>query len=169
MAGLLLGICLIPATLQARQTLQPGDMPPPKIGRTASGDKVNLADYKGRVVVISFWASWCGPCRKELPILASLQKQVSRNDLAVFAINWREDSERYGKIVRALKGYDLTLVSDETGYVGDQYNVDAIPHMIVIGRDGKISAIHIGYGEGEIPTLVDEINALLAQPKSSAS
>jgi hypothetical protein len=55
------------------------------------------------------------------------------------------------------------LVGDESGYLGDQYAVKAIPHMIVIGRDGRIAAVHIGYGESELPNLVEEINGLWNQ------
>ena len=78
----------------------------------------------------------------------------------VFAVNWRESAERFRDIKHAFRDVDLTLVSDESGYYGNEYGVGAIPHMIVIGRDGKIAAVHLGYGESEIPRFVDEINAL---------
>ena len=55
---------------------------------------------------------------------------------------------------------DPTLISDDDGYIGRQYGVQGIPHMVIIGRDGRIAAVHIGYGESEIPVLADEINTL---------
>jgi hypothetical protein len=58
----------------------------------------------------------------------------------------------------------LTLVSDESGYFGREYGVKGIPHMVIIGRDGRIAALHVGYGEGEIPVLVNEINSLWKGP-----
>jgi hypothetical protein len=95
-----------------------------------------------------------------LPVLAAIQRKASREKVVVFAVNWREGAERFGDIKHALKDVDLTLISDERGYYGNQYGVHAIPHMIVIGCDGKIAAVHLGYGESEIPRFVDEINAL---------
>lgn len=150
-----LGYMLIAPSIQAATNLQVGDEPPPKL---AWHEK--LSDYRGKIVIVSFWASWCAPCRKELGVLAAIQKQATRDKIVVFSVNWQESSKRFQEIRRSLKDVDLTLISDESGYIGHQYNVKAIPHMVIIGRDGRIAAIHIGYGESEIPALVDEINAL---------
>lgn len=75
-------------------------------------------------------------------------------------MNWQESAQRFQQITHSLKDVDLTLISDENGYIGGLYGVKAIPHMVIIGRDGRIAAIHIGYGDGELPVLADEINAL---------
>jgi len=149
-----LGCLLTAPFLQAAEKLQVGDLPPQKLGFA------KLSDYQGKIVIVSFWASWCAPCRKEMDVLASIQKHATRERVVIFSVNWKESSDRFAEIEHALHGIDLTLISDETGYLGRQYGVKAIPHMIIIGRDGRIAAIHIGYGESEIPTLVDEINSL---------
>ncbi len=120
-------------------------------------------------MIISFWASWCPPCRKELPVLAAIQKNATRDKIVVFAVNWKESDDRYCAIIRTLKDVDLTLVSDENGYFGGEYGVKAIPHMIIIGRDGRIAAVHVGYGESEIPSLVKEINGLWTQSSGPAT
>ena len=147
--------------MAANAPLKAGDLPPPTLGKTAKGQPVQLADYVGKVVIISFWATWCPPCRKELPILGQIQKQIPRSHLAVFAVNWKEDRSRFREVVRTLKDMDLDLVSDEYGSYGKQYGVTAIPHMILIGRDGRIANIHVGYGDSELNALADEINELL--------
>jgi thiol-disulfide isomerase/thioredoxin len=163
----LLGGVLLAFPAYAKQPLKVGDVPPEKLGRASTGGKVKLSDYHGKIVIISFWASWCSPCRKELPLLALIQKKATRDKVVVFAVNWKEPTARYHEIIRALKNIDLALVSDETGYFGGEYDVTAIPHMIIIGRDGRIAAIHVGYGESEIPTLVSEINGLWASSSQS--
>jgi peroxiredoxin len=165
LASRVLVVCLMVAGhALAKEKLQVGDAPPDVLGKASSGERVKLSDYHGKIVIVSFWASWCAPCRKELSILANLQKAVSRDHLVVLAVNWRQDASVYRQITKTLKDIDLTLISDASGYVGDHYGVNAIPHMFIIGRDGRIAAIHVGYGESEIPILADEINALLATP-----
>jgi peroxiredoxin len=162
-AGWLLGFALA-ATVAHSAQLKVGDMVPDDLGRDASGNRVHLSDYRGKLVIVSFWASWCGPCRKELPVLATIQKKGTRDKIAIFAVNWQESADQFRQIRRAFKDIDLTLVSDASGRFGRQYGVSGIPHMVVIGRDGRIAAVHVGYGEGEIPILVDEINALWNKP-----
>lgn len=167
----ILGLCILcamPANAAKPTGPTVGDAPPvDELGKDTSGNRIHLSDYRGKIVIISFWASWCGPCRKELPVLAAIQKSGTRDKIAVFAVNWRESRDRFLQIKRALKTDDLTLVSDESGRFGAKYGVDGIPHMVIIGRDGRIAAVHVGYGESEIPGLVDEINTLWNKPTAS--
>ncbi|MBV8803810.1 MAG: TlpA family protein disulfide reductase, partial [Sinobacteraceae bacterium] len=163
----LFGYAILAFPVYAKHPLRVGDVPPESLGRASTGGKVKLSDYRGKIVIISFWASWCSPCRKELPVLAAIQKNA-RDKIMVFAVNWKEDGDRYRTIVKTLKGVDLTFVSDESGYFGGEYDVNAIPHMVIIGRDGRIAAIHVGYGESEIPALVNEINGLWNQSSGPA-
>jgi thiol-disulfide isomerase/thioredoxin len=166
--GLLAATLLAVGSAQAGGSLKAGDVPPDSLGKAYTGEKIKLSDYHGKVVVISFWASWCGPCRKELPVLARIQEKATTSKLQVLAVNFGEDYYRYREIVKALKPAlqeaPMKLISDENKYYGNQYGVKGIPHMVLIGRDGRIAAVHEGYGEGEIPVLVDELNKLLAEP-----
>lgn len=163
-ACLLVGCCLCAAGGAKEKKLHVGDIPPDSLGRTAAGDPVSLSKYHGKVVIVAFFASWCAPCRKELPILASIQTQATHDQIAVFEVDWMESAAQYTLIAKRLKNFDFTFVRDSGGSYGERYDVDAIPHMVLIGRDGRVAAIHVGYGEGEIPILVKEINALLATP-----
>lgn len=157
------------AEKQAGPVFPVGSVPADDLGKDIQGNKVLLSDYHGKVVILSFWASWCEPCRKELPVLAGVVKQVGPDQLQVIAVNHRDDLQPFRYVVSVLKDYPIKFMKhDPYAKVAKKFGVQGIPRMIIVGRDGKIAADHIGYGEGMIPVLVDELNKLLAE-KSSAS
>lgn len=148
---------------EPRPTLAIGSVPEDELGKDLQGNKIRISDYHGKVVIVSFWASWCGPCRRELPVLAGVVKQVGPDHLQVIAINYKDEYEPFKYVVKVLKDYPITFLRDSTSRTARKFEVSGIPRMIVIGRDGKVAADHTGYGEGSIPELVDELNKLLAQ------
>ncbi len=139
-----------------------GDTPPPLLVNDSKGNPVDLAQYRGKVVIVTFWASWCGPCRKELPVLAHFQRVIGRDALEVIAINFQESKSDFNAIVRRNRGkIDLTYVFDGKGSLSDQYQVNAVPNMFIIDRQGQVAHVHVGYSESALPTIIDEIIALL--------
>jgi len=132
--------------LGSAPNLKVGDVPPDVFGKASTGEIVHLSDYRGRIVVISFWATWCGPCRKELPVLVYLEKKATREKVVVLSVNWRQSYDEFRQVKKIFKdmGTDVTLISDERGRAGEAYGVKGIPHMIIVGRHGKIVAIHVG-------------------------
>jgi thiol-disulfide isomerase/thioredoxin len=165
--ALLAALCANGARKEA--DLNPGDAPPERIGRGEDGKTILMSALKGRVVIVTFWASWCAPCRKEILALEALQRHLSADKLLVLAVNWQEDDDAYRAIKRTLKDFQLTLTHDGHGELGRKFGVNSIPHMFIIGKDGRIAYEHSGYGEGSIPVLVDDINAALAVPYDAAS
>jgi thiol-disulfide isomerase/thioredoxin len=148
--------------------LKVGDVPPDVFGKSSNGEAVHLSDYRGKIVVISFWATWCGPCRKELPMLVKLEKIATRERVVVLSVNWRQNRDVFREIKALFKKMDtdITLISDPFGIAGTAYHVKGIPHMVIVGKDGKITAIHVGYDEDELPSLVDELNTELSKTPS---
>ena len=140
-----------------------GSVPEDLLGKDTAGNLVKLSDSHGKVVIVSFWASWCGPCKKELPVLAGVVKRVGPEHLRVFAINFHDEAEPFKYVANVLKDYPITILRDANGKAARKFSVKAIPRMIIIGRDGKVAADHTGYGEAMIPELVDQLNKLLAQ------
>jgi thiol-disulfide isomerase/thioredoxin len=153
----------------ASAQMTPGATPPDALGTSTDGHVVSLASLRGKVVVISFWATWCGYCMKEMPVLAGLQElAVQRHlPLQVVSVDYREEHRTFARsasmIHKALPS--LMLSWDRSGAVGKAYGAGrGIPVMVMLHRDGTVAHIHVGYGEDMLDSLVDEINALLREP-----
>jgi thiol-disulfide isomerase/thioredoxin len=144
-----------------RPALEVGSTPINDLGKDVDGNQVHVTDHQGKVVIISFWASWCEPCKKELPVLAGVVKRVGPEHLKVIAINFEDDAKRFKYVVDALKVLPITMLRDAKGTAARKFRVNAIPRMIVIDRDGKVAADHTGYSESALPEFIDELNALL--------
>jgi thiol-disulfide isomerase/thioredoxin len=106
--------------------LNPGDSPPERIGRGEDGKPLLMSAFKGRVVIVTFWASWCPPCRKEMLALEALQRHLSADKLLVIAVNWQEDDDAYRSIKRTLKDFQLTLTHDGHGELGRKFGVQQV-------------------------------------------
>lgn len=145
-----------------------GTTPPNfKTKNAVTGEPIELAAYHGQVVVVTFWATWCGPCRKELPILENLQEKLPPETLRVIAISFQEDPGAFKPIKKAAADWKITLAEDRTGKIAHAYDIHTIPHMFIIGRDGKVAAVRVGYGESSVQELVDDVNAVLKNPQDA--
>ncbi|HVP39926.1 MAG TPA: redoxin family protein [Candidatus Saccharimonadales bacterium] len=131
----------------------------PKIGFTLpdlAGKQRSLDDFKGRVVLLDFWASWCGPCRMEMPSIQKLHQEFKGKGLVVLAVNQGEEAERAGAFLKQ-NGYTFTALLDAGGTVGQQYGAAGIPTVAVIDRKGTIVAHFVGVRPEE------ELRAALAK------
>ena len=155
--------------LAASAAVNPGDTPPDTLGSTQDGQAISVSSLHGKVVVISFWATWCGYCMKEMPVLANLQKLASERGLPlqVVTVNDKEDRRTFVNTVRVLRPRlpGLLMTWDRDGTIGKPYGSDkGIPVMVMLHRDGTVGHVHVGYGEDMLDSLVAEINALLSEP-----
>ncbi|HET9389325.1 MAG TPA: TlpA disulfide reductase family protein [Steroidobacteraceae bacterium] len=134
-----------------------------------TGHAVHLGDQRGKLVFLSFWATWCGPCRKELPILNNVQKIVADRGGIVYAVSFAERASTFDlKKVFRTAGWQLTPLMDPGGKIAALYGIKAIPHLFIIGRDGKILAVNTGYGDRSPEELATEINAALQTQVTAA-
>ena len=161
--GLLLAGCALGANAgELKPQPQVGDVPPPILGKLHGGNtEVNLETYRGKVVIVTFWASWCGPCRRELPVLAHFQKVVGHDALEVIAVNFKEPRQDFLGVLRANRNLQLNYVHDGKGIASDEYGVQSLPNMFVIDRDGRIAHVHRGYSPEMLEGFIEEIMALL--------
>ncbi|HMM65306.1 MAG TPA: TlpA disulfide reductase family protein [Dokdonella sp.] len=148
-----------------------GTPAPDYLGVDANRKEVRISDQRGKVVVLTFWASWCGYCLKELPILENLQRRVGKENIEVVAINTDKDRDKYRAMRRRMKDFQLTMTvdSDKDGIAG-QYGVGGLPHMVLVDKRGRVAFTHIGYAEDQLPRFVYEINQLLEdEPAAQAA
>jgi thiol-disulfide isomerase/thioredoxin len=146
-----------------------GDVPPDEVGVTAKGEPLRLSAFAGKAVVLSYWATWCSYCLKELPILVNIQNKVGKDRLRVIAIN-TEDWDTFRTVSRLLKSLDLQLGYDPNETGQKAYGVKGIPHLVIIGRDGKVVRVYRGYSESSLPAIAADLNvAIRATPANDAA
>jgi peroxiredoxin len=110
------------------------------------GGRASLKEYRGKVVVLDFWTTWCRPCAQMVPLLAELSKTY-KQDLQVVGINGDQNrnADEIGKFVRA-HGMDYPVVADPDKHVQDQYGVATYPRLVLIDREGNVRQVIRGYG-----------------------
>ena len=125
------------------------------------GGEFTLSGHQGKeVVVLDFWATWCGPCRQALPALFELTKEFEGQPVAFYAVNLGDSREEIEGFLNA-QGIDLPVALDAKGEVAQKYEVQSIPAMLVIDRAGVVRHSEIGYSPGLMPELVESIKSLI--------
>lgn len=162
MKPLLVAFAALLFVASSARALVPGDTPPAIDMPDQTDKKVNLSALKGKVVVIDFWASWCGPCRQEMPVLEELYKKYATQGLVIIGINIDSNSK---KMDNFLKGTPVTfrIVHDRKLAVASKYEPETMPSSYFIGRDGKIRYVHEGFRKKDAGDLEERIKALLAE------
>ena len=123
----------------------------------------SLKDYKGKVVLINFWASWCGPCKVELPELSRLAAEYDRKPVRVIAINVDEDRQAAQELLAQLKGgtSKMDILLDRRSTVVKSYDIEAMPSSFIVDQRGIIRYIHVGFRPSDTDLWRREINDLL--------
>ena len=136
---------------------------PDYLGKTPSGDEVKISDYKGKIVVVSFYATWCSFCQKELPVLLNIQKKLTKENVQVIIVNYKERRKQERKVSKILSKHDLVVTRDRKGNIGYKFGVESIPYMILIDREGKVKFTYHGYGEKVLHSIVEQLNSMLEE------
>ena len=127
--------------------------------RSNQEDNKKLSELRGRVVLINFWASWCGPCTQELPKLNELKDLHGDDGFELLAINIDDEPDKAIKLMKKL-GVDMTVLFDEDKQVSKQYQIDAMPMTIILDRAGNVRYIHRGYKESYLGLYEKQIKQL---------
>jgi thiol-disulfide isomerase/thioredoxin len=116
--------------------------------KSLGGKNLKLSEMTGNVVLINFWASWCGPCREEMPLLNDLHKKYEPLGFTVLGVNVEEDARNARGFLKNFP-VDFPVVLDSKNQVSKKYNVIAMPTTVVVDRDGNMRFLHKGYKPGD--------------------
>jgi thiol-disulfide isomerase/thioredoxin len=127
-----------------------------------SGRPVSLASLRGKVVLLDFWASWCKPCREELPVLDALQKKYGANGLVIIGVNVDKDEASARKFLQDNKlQLSFALANDAKHKVAGSYEPPTMPSSYLIDRSGKVRFVHEGFRASDAAKMDAEIQQLL--------
>ena len=116
--------------------------------KSMSGKNLKLSEMTGNVVLINFWASWCGPCREEMPLLNALHKKYAPLGFTVLGVNVEEQLDGARDFLSNVP-VDFPILLDNENKVSKQYKVVAMPTTVVVDRDGNMRYLHEGYKPGD--------------------
>jgi thiol-disulfide isomerase/thioredoxin len=126
------------------------------------GAKFKLADRKGKVVVIDFWATWCGPCLQSMPLVDGVTREFADRGVELIAVNMEEPPDQVKSMLERHK-FKMPVAMDRDGVVAARYSVTAIPQVVVIDREGKVARLFIGGGKDMAESLRKVLKELSAK------
>jgi len=115
--------------------------------KNMQGQNINLTEQRGSIILINFWASWCGPCRKEMPVLQTLQDKYQDLGVQVWGINVEQENQA-GRDFLANLDLSFSIFFDETNKLSQTYQVEAMPTTVIVDRDGVVRYVFRGFKDG---------------------
>jgi peroxiredoxin len=141
-------------------TLQ--DQAPDFTLKSLEGSNLRLEEYRGQVVLINFWASWCGPCRQEMPLLDRLHQRYLDTGFAVLGINVEGEEAPARNLIDRIP-VTFPVLIDQEQRVSELYELEAMPSTVVVDRDGVVRYIHRGYKPGDEAKYIEVVKELIRE------
>lgn len=157
--GLLLA-CLTALSLHAQAAVAVAAQAPDFTLRSSNGPNLRLQEQRGRVVLINFWATWCGPCRQEMPQLAKLYDKYREAGFVILGVSVDDDTRKATDVANRL-GLTFPVLLDNEKTVSQLYDLSTMPSSFLIDRNGKVRYVHKGYVSGTELLYDKEIRELL--------
>lgn len=126
--------------------IKKGDTAPDFTLKLSDGKTVKLSDYRGKKVLLNFWATWCPPCREEIPDMVKFYEDHKDQGIVILGVNLINSEQSSGGVLQFLKDYNISypVLMDEKGEVGDRYRVSAIPTTYILDSNGTITEVITG-------------------------
>ncbi|MBF0430568.1 MAG: TlpA family protein disulfide reductase [Fibrobacteria bacterium] len=137
-------------------------------GITLKGDTISLSDYKGKIVLVDFWASWCAPCREELPFLVEFYEMHKSDNFAMITVNIDNKLENVTSFLDDLKSKpSFPVLLDQTQSFPPIFKLQAMPTTLFIDAEGYIRFTHTGFSKSHKKIIAEELQILLKELKQS--
>ncbi|MFO1272044.1 MAG: TlpA disulfide reductase family protein [Rubrivivax sp.] len=130
--------------------------------RSLDGVNLRLAEQRGRVVMVNFWATWCGPCKQEMPHLSRLYEKYRASGFTLLGVNVDEDAKQAAATAGKL-GVKFPVLFDGTKSVSKLYDLQSMPSTVLIDRDGRVRYLHRGYRDGLEESYEKQIRELVKE------
>lgn len=130
--------------------------------KSAAGENLRLSEYRGNVVMLNFWATWCGPCRQEMPLLDEMYGRYRKVGFTLLGVNIDDDARRAREMAEALD-ISFPVLFDVDKDVSRRYAIEAMPVTVIIDRQGVVRYVHYGYKSGYEQAYLDEVRTLLSE------
>lgn len=130
--------------------------------KSRGGKNIKLSEYRGDVVMVNFWASWCGPCRQEMPALEQLYKKYKDLGFVILGVNVDKDSSNAASLLKKIP-VSFPVLYDNTSKVASLYDVKAMPTTYLIDRNGQLRYVHKAYKPGYELKYAKEIKTLIRE------
>ena len=159
---LLLGLALTFCATLESGAVAPASAAPDFTLRTMDGPNLRLQEQRGRVVLVNFWATWCGPCRQEMPHMNRLYEKYRASGFVLLGVNVDEDPHNAASVAAKL-GVKFPVLLDTDKKVSRLYDLVTMPSTVLIDRDGRVRYVHRGYMDGYENTYEKQIRELLKE------
>lgn len=133
--------------------LQVGDVAPDWTLNDSTGKPRTLSQYRGKVVVMDFWATWCGPCKEVMPRMQKLYEKYQDRDVIVFGVNAWEQKDAAAFMQKQRFAYSLLLKGEQ---IADSYRVTILPSVYVVGVNGRVIYSHVGVDHRDLNELIEK-------------
>jgi len=127
------------------------------------GKHIDLTQFKGQVVMINFWATWCGPCRQELPLLEDIYKKYKPMGFTMLGVNVEPDSAAAEAWLQKQKPVSFPIAFDVDSKVSKLYKVAGMPSTVFVDRKGNVRVMHKGYKAGDEDFYLTQIRSMLKE------
>ena len=158
----LITLVLLLAAGTAGAALAPKAQAPDFTLRSLEGNNMRLAEQRGRVVLVNFWATWCGPCKQEMPHLNRLYDKYRNSGFVLLGVNVDEDARQAAGTASRL-GVKFPVLFDADKAVSKLYDLQSMPATVLIDRDGKVRYLHRGYHDGLEESYEKQIRELVKE------
>lgn len=162
LARTLAAVALATVVPAASAALAPSGAAPDFALKSLDGPNLRLKEQRGQVVMVNFWATWCGPCRVEMPHLARLYDKYRGSGFQLLGVNVDEDPNAAASLAQKL-GLKFPILLDTEKRVSRMYDLTTMPSTVLIDRDGKVRYVHRGYRDGFEAMYEKQIRDLLKE------